>query len=86
MELRAYAQRESKSLNQVLLEMRTAGLGVFRHQPRNAELLALAGTWVEDAATEKALGEMRMEENSLNMLYCPRTDTAVSETAVYEEV
>lgn len=65
MELRAYAQRESKSLNQVLLEMLAAGLGVFRHQPRNAELLALAGTWVEDAATEKALGEMRTVDEEM---------------------
>ena len=64
-ELRAYAQHESKSLNQVLLEMLAAGLGVFRHRPRNAELLSLAGSWVEDADTEKALGEMRTVDEEM---------------------
>lgn len=67
-ELRVSTPCESKSLNQVLLEMRTSGLDVLCHQQRNAELLALAGTWVEDAATEKALGEMRMEEDSLSQM------------------
>lgn len=64
-ELRAYAQHESKSLNQVLLDMLAAGLGVFRHQPRNAELLSLVGSWVEDPDAEKALGEMRTVDEEM---------------------
>ena len=64
-EVRAYAQRESKSLNQVLLDALAAGLGVFRNQPRNAELLSLAGTWIEDPEAEKAFAEMRKVDDEL---------------------
>ena len=63
--LRGYAQEESKSLNAVLLEMLERGLSVFRQRPKNAELLELAGTWVEDPDAEKALEELRTVDEDI---------------------
>lgn len=63
--LRGYAREESKSLNAVLLELLERGLAVFRQRPKNAELLELAGTWVEDPDAEKALDEMRTIDEDL---------------------
>lgn len=56
--LRDYAAKESKSLNQALIEMLSAGLGYFKKTHRNEDLLALSGSWVEDPECEKALAEM----------------------------
>lgn len=63
--LRGYAREESKSLNAVLLELLERGLSVFRQRPKNAELLELAGTWVEDPDAEKALEEIRTIDEDL---------------------
>ena len=52
--LRGYAQQRSKSLNSVLIEMLERGLSRFRNQPKNAELMELAGSWVDDPDAEKA--------------------------------
>ena len=41
------------------------GLSVFRQRPKNAELLELAGTWVEDPDAEKALEELRTVDEDL---------------------
>jgi len=56
--LRLYAERESKSLNAVLIDMLTAGLGLLKRRSRNESLVKLAGTWVEDPAADQALAEM----------------------------
>ena len=63
--LRCYAKNVSKSLNQVLIEMLSTGLGIFRSQPKNAELLQLAGTWEEDPDAEKAFADMRKVDEDL---------------------
>ncbi len=63
--LRQYAKAESKSLNQVLIDMLATGLGIFRKTPRNEDLLALAHTWVEDPEADKALAEMRTIDEDL---------------------
>ena len=59
------AEEESKSLNAGRLEMLERGLSVFRQRPKNAELLELAGTWVEDPDAEKALEELRTVDEDL---------------------
>lgn len=63
--LRGYAKREEKSLNAVLLEMLEKGLSLFKQQPKNAELMELAGTWVDDAEADKAFAEMRQIDEDL---------------------
>jgi len=61
--LRLYAERESKSLNAVLIDMLTAGLGMVQRRQRNEALVELAGTWVDDEASNQALAEMdRVDE------------------------
>lgn len=64
-ELRGYAKQEAKSLNQVLLEMLSLGLGVCKETPKNPELLDLAGTWVEDPQAEEAFASMRLIDEDL---------------------
>jgi len=61
--LRLYAEREAKSLNAVLIDMLTAGLGLLKRRQRNESLAQLAGSWVEDAEANKAFSEMdRVDE------------------------
>ena len=57
--IRGYAAKESKSLNQALLDVLAAGLGYFKRPVRNDSLLELAGTWVSDKKADKAFDEMR---------------------------
>lgn len=57
-QLRLYARQKSRSLNAVLLDLLTRGLGLEKECHRNDELLELAGTWVEDPEMEKAFSEM----------------------------
>lgn len=63
--IRRYATRESKSLNQALLDVLAAGLGYFRRPVKNESLLELAGTWVSDEKSEKAFAEMRVVDADL---------------------
>ena len=63
--IRLYAEKESKSLNQALLDMLAAGLGFFGKHKKNEPLMELAGTWQEDPAADKALAEMRMVDEDL---------------------
>ena len=60
-----YAEKESKSLNQALLDMLSAGLGFFGKHERNEPLMELAGTWREDPEADKALAEMRTIDEDL---------------------
>lgn len=62
---RLYAEKESKSLNQALLDMLAAGLGFFGKHKKNESLMELAGSWQEDPAADKALAEMRMVDEDL---------------------
>ena len=62
---RQYAEKESKSLNQALLDMLAAELGFFGKHEKNESLMELAGTWQEDPAADKALAEMRMVDENL---------------------
>ena len=62
---RLYAEKESKSLNQALLDMLAAGLGFFGKHKKNESLMELAGSWQEDPAADKALAEMRMVDENL---------------------
>ena len=63
--IRLYAEKESKSLNQALLDMLAAGLGFFSKHEKNEPLMELAGTWREDPAADKALAEMRTIDEDL---------------------
>jgi len=63
--LRGYAQSEEKSLNAVLLEVLERGLSFFKQQPKNAELMELAGTWVSDPESDKAFAEMRQIDEDM---------------------
>jgi len=56
--VRTCAKKESKSINQVLLDALSAGLGCFRTPHRNDSLAALAGSWEEDPESEKAFADM----------------------------
>ncbi len=61
--VRMFAKKESKSINQVLLDALSAGLGYFRKPQRNDSLVALAGSWEEYPESEKAFAEMdRIDE------------------------
>ena len=63
--IRLYAEKESKSLNQALLDMLAAELGFFGKHKKNESLMELAGSWQEDPAADKALAEMRMVDEDL---------------------
>lgn len=55
--LRKRAKEDFKSLNETLIRMLGLGVGYTAPPPRNEELLALAGSWVEDEAVDKALAD-----------------------------
>lgn len=57
--IRLYAAKESKSLNQAILDMLAVGLGYFKRPVRNDVLVKLAGTWVADKESDRAFDEMR---------------------------
>ena len=63
--IRKYAAKESKSLNQALIDMLSAGLGFFGRHDRNEQMLELAGTWEEDSAQDRAFADMRMVDEEL---------------------
>ena len=57
--LRAKARGEGKSLNDVTLEALMAGVGLTGQPIKHRDLSDIAGSWVADPATEKALLEQR---------------------------
>lgn len=63
--IRLYAEKESKSLNQALIDMLTAGLGFFGKHDQNQELTELAGTWREDPEADAAFASMRTIDEEL---------------------
>ena len=64
-EIRGFAACQAKSLNQILIEVLCAGLGVFKKVPKNPELMELVGSWVENEETEKAFASMRTIDEDL---------------------
>ena len=60
--LRDKARRQNKSLNQVALEALSGGAGV---QGRYLDLEGFFGSWVADAAVDKALADQRRVDESL---------------------
>jgi len=56
--LRRKAKQEGASLNQAAIEAITRSLGLAEEKPVYHDLDDLAGTWVEDPAFDKAIGEM----------------------------
>jgi hypothetical protein len=56
--LRETALREGKSLNEAALAALDKGLGLAAEPVRHHDLDDLAGTWVHDAAFDKALRDM----------------------------
>ena len=62
---RNLARAEEKSLNTVLLEALEAGMKIFKSRPKNAELLELAGSWVEDADCDAALADMNKIDEAM---------------------
>ncbi len=64
--LRERAKRESKSLNEVVIDALTHVLGLEEDAPpAYRKLDDMAETWVHDEATEAALGEQRSIDPSL---------------------
>ena len=57
--LREKARRERKSLNQATIEAIRRGLDLDEEPLKHRDLSDVAGTWVSDRATEKALGDQR---------------------------
>jgi len=53
--LRKWAVREGASINAVALQALKTGAGVGQESPRYHDLDALAGTWVQDEAFDKAV-------------------------------
>lgn len=60
--LRDKARRQHKSLNQVALEALSGGAGV---QERYGDLDGFFGSWVADAAVDKALADQRRVDENL---------------------
>jgi plasmid stability protein len=56
--IRERAAREGKSLNETVLELLKAGLGIANSGERYTDLDDLAGTWVDDPEFDRAIREM----------------------------
>jgi plasmid stability protein len=63
--LRRRARRERKSLNQVAIEALATALGTGEERIRHRDLAGIAGAWVEDAQTDKALAAARRIDRAL---------------------
>lgn len=63
--LRDRARREAKSLNQVAIEAMIRALGLDGDRPPQRDLDDIAGSWVHDAETERALDEQRVLDPDL---------------------
>ena len=57
-QIRERASREGKSLNETVLEVLNAGLGITDSGVRYTDLDDLAGTWVQDPEFDRAIREM----------------------------
>jgi hypothetical protein len=57
-QIRERASREGKSLNETVLEVLKAGLGLTDSGVRYTDLDDLAGTWVQDPEFDRAIREM----------------------------
>lgn len=55
---RKRARKESKSLNETLLEALRKGLGMSEQHTRYSDLDDLAGSWVHDPEFDRAIEEM----------------------------
>jgi hypothetical protein len=64
-ELRAWARREGKSLNRVVLETLARALGISGDEVPQRDLGDIAGTWVKDSKVERALAEQRQVDPDL---------------------
>ena len=63
--LRERAHRERRSLNDVALEALRQGAGLARTPVRRRDLSDLAGSWVEDPETDRALEQQRRIDDEL---------------------
>jgi len=63
--LRERAKAERRSLNDVVLEALTQGLGLSDRPTRYRDLSDIAGTWVDDPETDAALDEQRRVDPDL---------------------
>lgn len=57
--IRARAERERRSLNDVAIEALLRAFGLQGDQPPQRDLSDIAGTWVEDPALDAALASQR---------------------------
>ena len=64
-QLRHRAKQEARSLNEVLIEALTLGLGLGDRPPKVRDLSDLSGTWDVDPEIELALSEQRQIEEHL---------------------
>lgn len=65
LELRNYAIEKAQSLNQALVDLITAGLGLFKSRPKNQDIMSLVGSWQEDPVAEKAFEDMRVIDEEM---------------------
>ena len=63
--LRARAQREGKSLNEITLEALCRDAGLSGDQPKRRDLSFISGTWIDDPETDKALADQRLIDESI---------------------
>jgi len=63
--LRRSANRQEKSLNEVALEALARGAGVEQEAKEHRDLDFLFGSWVDDAAVDRALADQRKVDPDL---------------------
>lgn len=63
--LRERAKKTGKSLNEVTIEALAQGVGEQLEPAERRDLSDIVGTWVRDAAVEKALVDQRRTEEDL---------------------
>ena len=63
--LRRRAKERGKSLNEVVLEALTVGIGLSDQPIRRRDLSDIAGSWIEDPAVDQALEDQRRIDREL---------------------
>ena len=63
--IRSKASKEGKSLNSVIIEVLSRGLGLTDEMPKYNDLDDIIGTWVEDPEFDAAVKEMDQVDQDL---------------------
>jgi plasmid stability protein len=63
--LRAISAEENRSLNEVVLRLLRAAVGLGEERPQMRDLGDVAGTWIEDPMADQALAQQRTIDEEL---------------------